>query len=311
MRALITGITGFAGNHLSDLLLRNNFEVYGIGTSDLFGNNKARYYKIDILDAYRLKQKIKEIKPEFIFHLAGISSVKRCYDDPFLCDKINITGTKNLLDSVRILNLNTKILVAGSAEVYGVPKSLPIQESAELSPRNPYALSKKKQEDLCKGYMSKLQIIISRSFSHIGPGQEPVFVASDFAKQIAEIENGKEPVIKVGNLEAKRDFTDVRDIVRAYHLALQKGIPGECYNICSGEAYSIKKILNVLLSFSDVEIRAEQDSNKLRPTDIPVQLGDNTKFCKKTGWRPLIPLKKTLKDLIDYWREKINKSSVF
>jgi len=306
MKAFITGINGFVGKHLSDFLLSKGFEVIGTDLTDGFdGNNKVKYFTLDILDADKLKQVMNEIKPDFIFHLAGFSSVKKSFEQPELCRKINVIGTKNLLDSVVKANINPKILIISSADVYGVPESVPIKETDKLNPISPYAESRKEQEELCRKY-PKLHIIISRSFPHIGPGQQPIFVASDFAKQIAEIEKkGKEPVIEVGNLEAKRDFTDVRDVVKAYLFAIEKCKKGETYNICSGKAYSIKEILDKLISFAKVKIKIEQDPARIRQSDIPILQGDNSKFVKQTGWKPEIHLEKTLKDILDYWRNNI------
>lgn len=307
MRVFVTGIRGFVGTHLSDLLLSKNLEVSGIGTSENFNrSNQVEYYNIDILDSEKLNKTIDNIKPELIFHLAGISSVRISYNQPELCKKINVTGTKNLLDAIIEAKINPRILVVSSAEVYGIPESVPIKETADLNPKNPYAESKKEQEELCQQYMEKLKIIISRSFQHTGLGQKPLFVTSDFAKQIAEIEKElKEPIIKVGNLEARRSFTDVRDMVKAYYLSLQKCIPGETYNICSGKIYSIKEALDMLLSMSNTKIEVRLDPKKIRPNDIPIQVGDSSKFRNQTGWQPEIPFEKTLKDLLDYWRKKI------
>lgn len=307
MRAFITGINGFVGAHLSRLLLSKNLEVSGVDTSENFDRDeKIKYCNIDLLDFEKLKKTIEGIKPELVFHLAGLSSVKISYGQPGLCKKINVTGTKNLLDAVIEAKINPRILVVSSAEVYGVQNSVPTKETADLDPKNPYAESKKEQEELCRRYMEKLQIIISRSFLHTGPGQRPLFVTSDFAKQIAEIEKGlKEPVIEVGNLEARRSFTDVRDMVKAYYLSLQKCIPGETYNIGSGKGYSIKEALGMLLSMSNVKIEVIIDPKKIRPNDIPIQVGDISKFRSQTGWRPNIPFEKTLKDLLDFWRKRV------
>jgi GDP-4-dehydro-6-deoxy-D-mannose reductase len=308
MKAFITGISGFAGKHLSDFLSTRNIETSGIGLTENFeGNQKINYYQIDILDQNKVEKVINEVKPDIIFHLAGISSVSKSFEQPDLCKKINVIGTKNLLDAVVSSKTKPKILVIGSAEVYG-SKSFPVDETTELDPRSPYALSKKEQEDLCRKYMEDLHIVISRSFAHIGPGQKPMFVTSNFAKQIAEVGKGKEAVIKVGNLDAKRDFTDVRDMVRAYHLALEKGNAGECYNICSGKMWSVKELLDQLLSLSDINIKVETDPEKMRPTDIPIQVGNNSKFRTQTGWNPKIPLRTTLRDLLDYWRQKVDSN---
>jgi len=308
MNILITGVNGFVGKYLSKFLLSKGFKVFGIDIFDTFdGEDKVNYFKLDLLNKEDSQEVIKKIKPEFIFHLAGFSSVKMSFEQPELCRKINVDGTKNLLDSVLDLDINPRILIVTSAEIYGIPKSIPIKETDILNPISPYAQSRKEQEELCAKYADKLKIIISRSFPHTGPGQQPIFVVSDFAKQIAEIEKGNiKPVMSVGNLESKRDFTDIRDIIEAYLLAVEKAIPGETYNICSGNAYSIKEILDKLLSFSKVKINVKQDPSKLRPSDLPILQGDNLKFKQQTGWVPKISIKKTLKDTLDYWRNNIN-----
>jgi GDP-4-dehydro-6-deoxy-D-mannose reductase len=306
MKAFITGINGFVGKHLSDFLLSKGFEIIGTDLADRFdGNPEVRYNKLDVLDSDKINGIINESKPDIIFHLAGFSSVKKSFEMPEICTKINVIGTKNLLDAIIKARINPRILIISSADVYGIPKSLPIKETDKLNPISPYAESRKEQEELCRRY-TQLKIIISRSFPHIGPGQQPIFVASDFAKQIAEIEKGKkEPVIKVGNLEIKRDFTDVRDVVRAYLLAVKEGEAGQTYNICSGKAYSIKDMLDKLLSFAKAKIKIAQDISRMRESDIPVLQGDNSKFRKKTGWKPEIDFDKTLKDILNYWRSKI------
>jgi GDP-4-dehydro-6-deoxy-D-mannose reductase len=305
MKVFITGANGFVGSHLKTYLEFKGMDVFGIGRSECISNFPG-YKKIDLLDYNSLKKFISFVRPEVIFNLAGISSVKNCTENPNLCEEINVRGTDNLLQSVVETNLNTKIIIAGSAEVYGSPDKMPITEEFPLNPRNLYAETKIQQENLCNEYSDKLDISILRLFPHIGPGQKPLFVSSDFAKQIVSIERGLEPVIRVGNLKAIRDFSDVRDVVEAYWLAYEKGNVGECYNICSGVVKSINEILIKLLSFSKVKITIEKDENKMRPSDIPILIGDNNKFVKQTGWKPKIPLDKTLNDLLNYWR--INKN---
>lgn len=310
MKVLVTGINGFVGKHLTDLLLSKGCKVYGLDISDNFeGDSIVKYFKIDILNFDKFKDIVAEIKPEMIFHLAGFSSVKKSFEQPDLCKRINVNGTKNLLDAVIKSNIDPKILIISSAEVYGIPSFLPIKETDKLNPISPYGESKKEQEDLCLDYYNRynLNIIISRSFLHIGPGQLPIFVVSNFAKQIVEIEKGyKSPVINVGNLEVKRDFTDVRDIVEAYYLAIEKCESGETYNICSKKDYSIQWILDKLLSFSKINIKIEQDPSKLRPIDIPRLLGDNSKFKNQTGWKSRLSIEKSLKDILYYWRNNLN-----
>ena len=303
MKALITGICGFVGQYLAKVLISNNIDVYGIDKAIKNKLDGVTYYQVDILDKEPLKNTLKEINPDYIFHLAGIASVQFSWQNPRFTHQINTGGTKNLLDSI-LEYCNPRIFFASSAEVYGIPKEIPLKESHELKPLNPYAESKLEAEKIIQ--KSRFNYIISRSFQHIGPGQNLGFVCPDFAKQIAEIEKGKkEPIIYVGNLDAKRDFTDVRDIVQAYFLAMTKGISGEIYNICSGNAYLIKDILNKLLKMSKVKIKVKEDPNKIRPVKIPIQVGDNSKFVKQTGWHPNIPLEKTLKDIMNYWRNMV------
>jgi GDP-4-dehydro-6-deoxy-D-mannose reductase len=251
-------------------------------------------------------------KPDEIYHLAAIAHVPTSYRDPRLTFEVNLYGSLNLFEVVKLISRDIKVLYVGSASEYGDVREekIPINEDVLLRPVDPYSVSKASTDLLAYQYFKSfdMHIVRVRPFNHIGPRQSPDYVVSSFAKQIAEIEKSlKEPVITVGNLEAKRDFTDVRDMVRAYWLALQKGEPGEVYNICSGKAVSIQEVLDKLLKLSDKEIKIEQDVERLRPADIPLSLGDSTKFRKKTGWKPGIPFEKTLRDTLDYWSGKVDK----
>jgi len=303
MRALITGVSGFVGPYLTQLLVSKNIKVFGIARSNFSFQEKMVYYKVDLLDKNTTKKAVTEINPDYIFHLAGISSVKQSWDDPELTYKINVGGTDNLISSIPKASC-TKILFVSTAEVYGIPKEVPITEKHKVNPQNPYGKSKLEAEKIVEE--SGFDYIISRSFQHIGPRQRLGFVCPDFAKQIIDIEKGKQkPIMYVGNLEAKRDFTDVRDVVQAYYLAMTKGTYGEIYNICSGKSYLIKDILNSFLAISKIKIEVKQDPEKMRPIKIPVQVGDNSKFVKQTGWQPKISIKESLKDIMDYWRKKV------
>jgi GDP-4-dehydro-6-deoxy-D-mannose reductase len=222
----------------------------------------------------------------------------------------NILGQLNLFEAVRELGIDPWIQIACSSEEYGLVNDheLPIRETNPLRPLSPYAVSKVGQDYLgyqyCKSF--GLKVVRTRGFNHDGPRRGDVFVSSNFAKQLVEVERGKKPpVIQVGNLEARRDFSDVRDIVRGYWLSLQHCEPGEVYNICSGKAYSVREVLNLLVKIAGQEVRIETDPNRLRPSDVPVLLGDYSKFKAATGWEPQIPYEKTLADMLDYWREKI------
>jgi len=299
MKALITGISGFVGKYLAAYLLEQGYEVYGVDRTG--AELKGCEIEIcDILNKNKLSAIIEKIRPDAVFHLAAFSSVKKSFSSSELTKKINVEGTRNLLDAVVSAKINPTVLIVSSLQVYGNPKELPITESSALKPENPYGESKVEQEKLCKEY--ELKIIIVRSFNHTGPGQTADFVLPSFAKQIVEIERGKLTEIKVGNLDIERDFTDVRDIVRAYLLAVQKCKVGETYNVCSGQAYNLAKALDMLKSKSTTDIKIVVESKRIRKNDVPVLYGDNAKFSKATGWKPEILFEQTLKDLLEHWR---------
>lgn len=317
MKVLITGITGFVGSHLADFLLeKDNIEVYGIERWRSNCENiehikdKIRLIECDIRDSSSVKRVIEEVKPDHIFHLAAQSFVFTSWHAPAETLTTNIIGELNIFEALRELGINPKIHIAGSSEEYGMVRKseLPIKETNPLRPLSPYAVSKVGQDLLgYQYYMSYgLNIIRTRAFNHTGPRRGEVFVCSDFAKQIARIKKGKqEPVISVGNLEAIRDFSDVRDIIKAYWLAMEKCKSGEVYNICSGRGYKISEALDILLTLSKVNAKIGQKPNKMRPSDVPILVGDSSKFRKQTGWKPQIPFEQTLKDLLAYWQERI------
>ncbi|MBI2664915.1 GDP-mannose 4,6-dehydratase [Candidatus Woesearchaeota archaeon] len=301
MKAFVTGISGFAGKYLAAHLLEKNYEVYGIDRSG--AEIKGCEAEVcDILDAEKVAAIVEKIKPDAIFHLAALSSVSKSFQTAADTRRVGVEGTRNLLNAVVAARISPVVLVVSSLQVYGTPDELPVTENAELRPASPYAETKVAQEKLCSKY--DLKIVISRSFNHTGPGQSPEFVWPSFAKQIAEIEKGKRSEIKVGNLDVERDFSDVRDIVRAYALAVEKCPPG-IYNICSGQAYSIGKMLDKLISFSTAEIKIAVDKRRLRKIDVPKLYGSNEKFLKATGWKPEIEFEQTLKDVLEYWREMV------
>lgn len=316
MKALITGITGFAGSYLAELLLKEGFEVYGTDrwrsrTENIEHlKNQIKLFECDIKDASSVKKVMEISMPDHVYHLAAQSFVLTSWNSPNETLTTNITGELNIFEAVRALQINPMIQIAGSSEEYGCVSlsEVPIKETNPLRPLSPYAVSKVAQDLLGYQYFMSygLKIIRTRAFNHEGPRRGEVFVTSNFAKQIAMIEKGKqEPILMVGNLEAQRDFSDVRDIVYAYFLSLKKGVPGEVYNICSGKSIKIKEMLDMLLSFTSAKIKLEQDPLRMRPSDVEILRGNCDKFKKQTGWAPKIPLEKTLKDLLDYWREKI------
>jgi len=315
-KALITGITGFAGSHLAELLLKKGFVVYGTTrprskTENIDQiKNKLNLYDADLLDSHSLYSVMVKVKPDFIFHLAAQSFVPTSWASPAHTLETNIIGTVHLFEAVRTAEIEPVIQIACSSEEYGLvyEKEIPVKENNPLRPLSPYAVSKVAMDYLGYQYHQSygMKIVRTRAFNHTGPRRGDVFVCSNFAKQIALIEKGNQPAtILVGNLSTKRDFTDVRDVVRAYLLSVQKCQPGEVYNISSGKTWEIKEILEILLGLAKVKIKIKQESKRLRPSDVPILLGDSTKFRKETGWQPRIPIKQSLKDLLNYWREKV------
>jgi len=318
MRVLITGITGFAGSHLADYILENHPEVklYGLirwrspMENVLHIRDKIEFHQGDLKDIVSLEKCLAEIKPDRIFHLAAQSYVPFSWKCPSETFSINAIGQINLFEAVLSLNLSPRIQVAGTSEEYGLVNAdeIPMKETNPLRPLSPYAVSKIAQDYLAWQYYKSygLKTVRTRGFNHTGPRRGEVFICSNFAKQIAEIEKGKkEPVIYVGNLEAKRDFTDVRDIVRGYWLCLEKGKEGDVYNVGTGKPYSMKEILDLLLSMSKVKVKTELDPARLRPSDVPVLFSDCTKLKELTGWEPKIPFRQSLQDLLEYWRKRI------
>ena len=316
MKALITGISGFAGSHLAEFLLNKGYKIYGtFYDKSTFSNlngfiDKIRLFECDIKNYNNLKTIIEKAKPDEIYHLAAISFVPASLKNPKLTFDTNLYGTLNIYQAVLDLKLKPRILFVGSADEYGIvnENDLPIKENHSLRPINPYSISKASADFMSYFYFKNysLNIIRARPFNHIGPRQSPEFVCSSFAKQIAEIEKGlKEPTINVGNLEAKRDFTDVRDMVRAYWLALQKGETGEVYNICSEKAIQIGELLNNLLELSSKKIEIIKDPQRMRTSDNPILQGDSKKLREKIGWKLGIPFEKTLQCILDYWRGRL------
>ncbi len=317
MRILITGITGFVGSHLAEYALsRGDVEVFGTvrwrsrmenieGIAD-----RVVLVDCDLRDAVAVRKTLEEVRPEYIFHLAAQSFVPTSWKAPAETLITNIISELNLLEALRDLGLPSRIQVAGSSEEYGLvyEHETPITEENPLRPLSPYAVSKVAQDMLAYQYHRSYGIytVRTRAFNHEGPRRGHVFVTSNFAKQIAEIEKGKkEPVIEVGNLNARRDFTDVRDMVKAYWLALEKGEPGEVYNIGSGRAVTIREMLDILLSFTDRDIEIRPVPERMRPSDVELLICDCSKFRALTGWKPEIPLEKTLEDTLNYWRERV------
>lgn len=316
-KVLITGIAGFAGSHLAELLLqKGGYDVYGLcrarSKMDHIEEIKTKLHleDADLLDSHSLYATIARIKPDYIFHLAAQSFVPTSWVSPSVTLEVNIIGSANLFEAVRQAGIDPVIQIACSSEEYGLvhPNEIPIKETNPLRPQSPYAVSKVAMDYLGYQYFCSynMRIIRTRGFNHTGPRRGETFVTSNFAKQVALIEKGKqEAIIKVGNLEAERDWTDVRDMVRGYLVAVEKCDPGEEYNVCSGKAVKIRDMLNILLSFSKVKVETQEDPSRMRPSDVPILIGENKKFVGKTGWKPEIPFEKTMEDLLNYWRERV------
>ena len=317
MRALVTGITGFAGSHLADFLLAQHPEVEIFGTYRWRSrrdniehlDGKVTLLETDLRDYSSVHAALARSRPDAIFHLAAQSFVPTSWNAPTETLTSNVIGQTHIFEAVRALGLDPAIQIACSSEEYGLvlPHETPIKETNPLRPLSPYAVSKVAQDYLGYQYFQSygIKAIRTRGFNHTGPRRGEVFVTSNFAKQVAEIEAGiNPPVIRVGNLDAVRDFTDVRDMVRAYWLATQRAKPGEVYNIATGSGITIRAMLDKLLALAKVEVKVETDPARLRPSDVEVLIGDSSKFRADTGWEPRIPFDQTLADLLDYWRAR-------
>lgn len=310
---LITGIHGFAGSHLADLLVEKGETVYGLARSPdknlnvaHLGNN-IQVMRADICNSAQVRQALESVRPDAIYHLAGLSYVPTTGDSSVFDS--HYKGTQTLLESAKQLKLRAKIVWVGSSEEYGAinKDDGPINEKFQLNPMSLYGVSKSAADLLANSFHERgeLEVVRMRPFNHIGPRQDSRFVVSSFARQIAEIEAGAEPVLKTGNLESERDFTDVRDIVRAYHAVMQRGKSGEVYNVCSGKTKTIKDVLTELIAQAKPDIRVESDADRFRPNARVSFLGDFSKLKTATGWYPEILLEKSLRDTLDFWRNKL------
>jgi GDP-4-dehydro-6-deoxy-D-mannose reductase len=319
VRALITGLNGFAGSHLAEFLLTlGDVQVFGagIGSTENIAHlgSRVTFIEGNLTDLRVVEALLAQTQPERIYHLAGQAFPPLSWQDPWGTMEVNLRSEVNLLHAAAQLQSAARILVIGSIDEYGrvEPGQLPITEETRLRPDSPYGVSKIGQDFLgLQFHLSHhLHIVRVRPSNHIGARQNEQFVTSNFAKQIAEIEAGlREPVLYVGNLGAQRDFTDVRDMMRAYYLALERGIPGEVYNIGSEKPRTIHQVLDLLLRQSRVAIRVEQDPARLRPSDTPALYYNTAKFRAQTGWEPTIPLEESLRDILDYWRQKVGRKN--
>ena len=301
---LVTGAGGFAGGHLIELLA---------GSADLVGWSRtqpppeiaalAKWQHVDILDREQVTDTIATLRPDSIFHCAGLPHVAESWADTAAPLATNVLGTHRLIEAVERVGSRCRIVVTGSAQVYA-PSNEPIAEDARIAPSSPYALSKLAQEQLAlRSNSDTVAIIVTRPFNHTGPRQKPSFLAPSVARQIVMIERGlHEPVLKVGNLDPSRDIMDVRDAVRAYAALMKTGTPGTIYNVASGVARPVRSIVEALVSRARVPVRIEQDPSRIRPSDVPVLAGNPRRLKQSTGWSPQVSFEKMVDDLLDYWR---------
>lgn len=319
MKVLITGASGFVGHHLAAYLTsEGGYSLYGTTYGDdpssTLTQQLSAIYQLDIRDAGAVLEMLREVQPDLIVHLAAQSHVPTAFRNPWGTLDTNIRGTLNILEAMKSLELHdTSMVNVISSAIYGVvqPDDLPINERQPFNPGDPYAVSKITQDSLGIQYANayNLKVMQARAFNHTGPGQRASFAIPSFAMQIARIEQGlAPPVLKVGNLAPERDYTDVRDMVRAYVMIGLRGKPGEAYNVASGVAKSMATYVDYLLQIATVDIRIEVDEDRLRPIDLPCLSGDSTKLRQHTGWEPQIPIKQTLRDVLERSRQQVSAS---
>lgn len=320
---LITGISGFVGGHYTQFLYdtRKDCTIYGMSRSrpnwDFIPHadqilNSITIHQCDLLDPVAVNRILKETQPDYILHLAALSSVAESWTNPRTSFLNNTNAFLNIVEAVRNQEFTSKILSVGSSEEYGIVQKgdIPLFENHLVSPQNPYAVARVSQEYLAHIYMKgyNLNICCTRSFNHIGPGQKDTFVVSSIAKQFADIAiNKKRPIIKIGTGSIVRDFIDVSDVILAYESIFKKGVIGETYNVCSGKGNRISDIVNIFSELTDIPISIEQNANLMRPIDNPILIGSYRKLHEHTGWEHSIPLKDSLKKIFDYWCKKLSK----
>ena len=322
MRVLLTGIAGFAGSHLAELLVcrpeGREVEIHGV----VHRHDRRIQHLLDRLTLHRgdlrnalwVSDLIEQLRPDVTLHLAAWSDVGGSWQQPWTTYELNIQCQLNVLEGLRRWQPECRTLVVTSNEVYGLvqPEDLPVDEETPLRPNSPYGVSKIAQDMMALQYWHshRLPTLRARAFNHIGPGQSDDFAASAFARQIAEIEAGlRPPVVLVGNLDAERDFTDVRDVVRAYWRLALEGAPGGAYNVGSGQARPVRWLLESLLALSPVQVEVEQDPKRMRPSDVPRSVCDNRKLVQATGWQPEVTLETSLRDMLDSWRGTVKRES--
>lgn len=315
---LITGISGFVGAHIAKYLMTGKqlVNVHGISRSEPtwdfvpdFVREKIVFHQANLLDPKQTARLISEISPDWIIHLASFSSVAKSWGDPVASFLNNAGAFLNVAEAVRQTNLSCRILSVGSSEEYGLIKRLPVVEDEPIIPANPYAVARVSQEHLALMYAQGfgLDIVCTRSFNHIGPGQSPHFVISSIVKRFAEIKlQQMDPVVTIGKGDIVRDFLDIEDVIAAYELLLEKGERGEVYNVCSGQGHKIMDVINLMSEITDIGVSIEQDAGLMRPVDNPILIGSYDKLMKRTGWQPKVQLAASLKKIFAYWHQKLN-----
>jgi GDP-4-dehydro-6-deoxy-D-mannose reductase len=297
MRALVTGASGFVGSYLSAHLEESGDEVIALDDSVDLG---------DPAGAVTVGDQLKFVAPDVIYHLAALTHVGRSWEDPVSTMRVNALGTLAVLEAARAQSHPARVILISSSEVYGAGDGRPIREDDPLRPVTPYAASKVSAEYLgLQAFLGRgLDVVRARPFNHIGPGQGDIFVVSALARRIVEAERAGGGAIAVGNLAAARDFTDVRDVVRAYRLLATNGAAGQVYNVCSGVARQVEELFKILIAHSSVPIEAREDPELFRPVDVPMLVGDNSRLVDLVGWHPEIDLSQTLVAVLDYWRAR-------
>jgi GDP-4-dehydro-6-deoxy-D-mannose reductase len=311
---LVTGAAGFAGSHLLDLLVGGDSPVPAAasivawqrpntnGSSGRHAHAGVEWEAVDLLDRDAVGRAVARIKPAAVYHCAGAAHVGRAWEQAESTFATNVRGTHHLLDALARTGVESRVLIPSSALVYASADRA-LREDDPLQPSSPYGLSKLAQEMLAPHAGRGVTVVVARAFNHVGPRQDPFFAASGFARRIADIERGKwEPVISVGNLDARRDLTDVRDTVRAYRLMLERGEPGDVFNVCSGVAIEIRELLNRLIVRARVAVGIRIDPSRYRPNDTPLLVGDPSRIRSQLGWTPRIDLDQSMDDLLAYWR---------
>jgi GDP-4-dehydro-6-deoxy-D-mannose reductase len=317
VRVLITGVNGFVGRHLANHLLHTTPDIALHGT--VFQTSDSAFpaviqHQVDLRNAGQTRELFTQVQPDQVYHLAALASVSASFNASWETLENNVRSQLNIIEACLSLPIAPRLLVVSSGEMYGPasPDELPSREDSPLRPSSPYSVSKVTQDMLgLQFFLShQLPILRARPFNHLGPGQNEGFVAPDFGMQVARIEAGMQPPeMLVGNLKAERDFTDVRDVVRAYALVMRLGTPGEVYNVASGKTQSIQYLLDTLLKFANVDISVRPDPTRMRPSSIPILWGDASHLRQTTGWEPTIPFEQTLKDVLDDCRQRVQVSS--